>query len=98
MEEAQDPAKATPTHRGHLIPTLSSSVVVTTTADKALADGGLANPEEEEEFEMKPRGFFADQFEVSCPRVSFIDGGQCDMLTGAVEPKQLLCSPRWDRS
>ncbi|PIL36040.1 hypothetical protein GSI_01700 [Ganoderma sinense ZZ0214-1] len=62
-EEAQDPAKASPTHRGHLIPTLSSSVIVTTTAEEALADGVLTSPEDEKEFEIKPRGFFADQFE-----------------------------------
>ena len=64
-EEAENPAKPTPTHRGHLIPTFSSSVIVTTTADDALADGALMSPEEEKEFELKPRGFFADQFEVN---------------------------------
>ena len=95
-EEAQDPAKATPTHRGHLIPTLSSSVVVTTTADEALADGVLTSPEEEKEFETKPRGFFADQFEVSRPRISPTDDKD-DVLMGAVESKQLLRPPGRDR-
>ncbi|KAI1795520.1 PALP-domain-containing protein [Ganoderma leucocontextum] len=73
-EEAQDPAKATSTHRGHLIPTLSSSVVVTTTAEDALADGTLTSPEEEREFEMKPRGFFADQFENRSNYYAHLDG------------------------
>ncbi|KAM5530530.1 hypothetical protein V8D89_015807 [Ganoderma adspersum] len=73
-EEAQDPAKASPTHRGHLIPTLSSSVVVTTTADEALSDGILTSPEEEKDFETKPRGFFADQFENRSNYYAHLDG------------------------
>ncbi|KAI0823424.1 PALP-domain-containing protein [Trametes gibbosa] len=50
-------------YRAHLIPTASSSVLVTTTADEALADEMLMDPYEAREFAMKPRGFFADQFE-----------------------------------
>lgn len=62
--EPADPAHPAQAHRGHLIPTASSSIVVTTTADDALADNALMSPKEEREFAMKPRGFFADQFEV----------------------------------
>ncbi len=39
-------------------------MVVTTTADDALEDNALMSPREEREFALKPRGFFADQFEV----------------------------------
>ncbi|TBU31620.1 PALP-domain-containing protein [Dichomitus squalens] len=73
-EEAENPAKAIPTHHGHLIPTFSSSVIVTTTADDALADGALMSPEEEREFELKPRGFFADQFENRSNYYAHLDG------------------------
>ncbi|KAI0780249.1 PALP-domain-containing protein [Fomes fomentarius] len=58
-----DPAHPDEKHRGHLLPTASASVVVTTTADEALADNALLDPDEEREFAEKPRGFFADQFE-----------------------------------
>ncbi len=63
-----DPAHPTEKHRGHLLPTASASIIVTTTADKALADNALLDPDEEREFAEKPRGFFADQFEVSLAR------------------------------
>ena len=45
-------------------------MVVTTTADEALADNMLMSPSEEREFAMKPRGFFADQFEVRVARLT----------------------------
>ena len=64
--ESGNSATSSSAHRGHLIPTASSSVIVTTTADEALADNALMSPKEEREFALKPRGFFADQFEV-CP-------------------------------
>ncbi|KAI0335070.1 PALP-domain-containing protein [Cubamyces sp. BRFM 1775] len=69
-----DPAHPTHAHRGHLIPTASSSVVVTTTADDALADNALMSPKEEREFAMKPRGFFADQFENRSNYYAHYDG------------------------
>ncbi|KAI0663372.1 PALP-domain-containing protein [Cubamyces menziesii] len=69
-----DPAHPTHGHRGHLIPTASSSVVVTTTADDALADNALMSPKEEREFAMKPRGFFADQFENRSNYYAHYDG------------------------
>lgn len=59
-----NPSHPFETHRAHLIPTASSSMVVTTTADDALEDNVLMSPREEREFALKPRGFFADQFEV----------------------------------
>ncbi|EJF65014.1 PALP-domain-containing protein [Dichomitus squalens LYAD-421 SS1] len=73
-EEAENPAKAIPTHHGHLITTFSSSVIVTTTADDALADGALMSPGEEREFELMPRGFFADQFENRSNYYAHLDG------------------------
>ncbi|KAJ8486924.1 hypothetical protein ONZ51_g4526 [Trametes cubensis] len=69
-----DPAHPTHGHRGHLIPTASSSVVVTTTADDALVDHALMSPKEEREFAMKPRGFFADQFENRSNYYAHYDG------------------------
>ncbi|TFK85808.1 PALP-domain-containing protein [Polyporus arcularius HHB13444] len=72
--DPEDPAHPTHTHRGHLIPTASSSIVVTTTADEALADNALMSPKEEREFAMKPRGFFADQFENRSNYYAHFDG------------------------
>ncbi|KAI0694994.1 PALP-domain-containing protein [Cerioporus squamosus] len=72
--DPEDPAHPTHPHRGHLIPTASSSVVVTTTADEALADNALMSPKEEREFAMKPRGFFADQFENRSNYYAHLDG------------------------
>ncbi|KAI0358633.1 PALP-domain-containing protein [Trametes cingulata] len=69
-----DPAHPSEHHRGHLIPTASSSVLVTTTADEALADNALKSPKEEREFAMKPRGFFADQFENRSNYYAHYDG------------------------
>ncbi|KAI0745276.1 PALP-domain-containing protein [Earliella scabrosa] len=69
-----NPTHPSGTHRGHLIPTASSSVVVTTTADEALADNMLMSPSEEREFAMKPRGFFADQFENRSNYYAHLDG------------------------
>lgn len=49
-----------------MLKTSSSSVVVTTTAADIVAPGhGAITVEEEHELKSKPRGFFADQFEVS---------------------------------
>lgn len=54
--------------RPHLLHTPYSSVVVTTTASDELRESeqtpNVLSPEEDEELRMKPRGFFADQFEV----------------------------------
>ncbi|KAJ2987929.1 hypothetical protein NUW54_g9279 [Trametes sanguinea] len=69
-----DPAHPYDKHRGHLIPTASSSVIVTTTADEALADNALMSPKEEREFALKPRGFFADQFENRSNYYAHYDG------------------------
>ncbi|OSD07034.1 PALP-domain-containing protein [Trametes coccinea BRFM310] len=69
-----DPAHPHEKHRGHLIPTASSSVLVTTTADEALADNALMSPKEEREFALKPRGFFADQFENRSNYYAHYDG------------------------
>ncbi|KAH9948625.1 PALP-domain-containing protein [Amylocystis lapponica] len=50
--------------RKHLIPTPTSSIVVTTTATEVLPeDHTVMTPQEEEDLRTKPRGFFADQFE-----------------------------------
>ena len=47
------------------LPTASSSVVVTTTAAEVVAPGhGIMTAEDDQELRTKPRGFFADQFEV----------------------------------
>ena len=47
------------------LPTASSSVVVTTTAAEVVAPGhGVMTAEDDQELRTKPRGFFADQFEV----------------------------------
>ncbi|KAI0743980.1 PALP-domain-containing protein [Daedaleopsis nitida] len=72
--EPDDPAQPNSHHRAHLIPTASSSVVVTTTANEALADNTLMDPKEEREFAMKPRGFFADQFENRSNYYAHLDG------------------------
>ncbi|KAH9858909.1 PALP-domain-containing protein [Lenzites betulinus] len=69
-----DPAHPSEIHRAHLIPTASSSVLVTTTADEALADDMLMDPQEEREFAQKPRGFFADQFENRSNYYAHYDG------------------------
>ncbi|KAI0633530.1 PALP-domain-containing protein [Trametes polyzona] len=69
-----DPAHPMETHRGHLIPTASSSILVTTTVDEALADNALMSPKEEREFALKPRGFFADQFENRSNYYAHYDG------------------------
>ncbi|KAL1945924.1 hypothetical protein VTO73DRAFT_1926 [Trametes versicolor] len=69
-----DPTHPSETHRAHLIPTASSSMVVTTTADDALEDNVLMSPREEREFALKPRGFFADQFENRSNYHSHYDG------------------------
>ncbi|KAI9067333.1 PALP-domain-containing protein [Trametes sanguinea] len=69
-----DPAHPHEKHRGHLIPTASSSMIVTTTADEALADNALMSPKEEREFALKPRGFFADQFENRSNYYAHYDG------------------------
>lgn len=52
--------------RPHVMRTSTSSVVVTTSAPEDLLDEhhGALTIEEEEELRTKPRGFFADQFEV----------------------------------
>ncbi|PCH35999.1 PALP-domain-containing protein [Wolfiporia cocos MD-104 SS10] len=50
--------------RGHLLPSPSSSVLVSTAATDALGEEGTVTaPHEEEALRTKPRGFFADQFE-----------------------------------
>lgn len=49
--------------RSHLIPSPSSSVVVSTKSLHVNFD--TSNLEEEEDYLTKPRGFFADQFEAS---------------------------------
>ncbi|KAH9929572.1 PALP-domain-containing protein [Epithele typhae] len=59
---------------GHLLQTASASVVVTTTADGALADDKLTNSKEERESATKPRGFFADQFENRSNYYAHYDG------------------------
>ena len=49
-----------------MLRTTSSSVVVTTTAtDIVSPEHGAITVEEEHELKTKPRGFFADQFEVA---------------------------------
>lgn len=49
-----------------VLDTHSSSVVVSTTAADIVApEHGAISVEEEHELKAKPRGFFADQFEVS---------------------------------
>lgn len=51
--------------RAHLLPTPSTSVLVSTTATGALGEEqAVMSAREEEELRTKPRGFFADQFEV----------------------------------
>lgn len=50
--------------RSHLLPTPSSSVLVSTTGTDTLGpDHAVESAREEEELRTKPRGFFADQFE-----------------------------------
>ena len=48
-------------HKPHLISSMSTSVVVSTTSD---IQDGQRNPEANADFARKPRGYFADQFEV----------------------------------
>ncbi|KAG6810682.1 hypothetical protein H0H92_010770 [Tricholoma furcatifolium] len=50
--------------RPHLVPSPTQSVVVTTTS--LHVDFDTNDPEDEEDYLTKPRGFFADQFEASC--------------------------------
>ncbi|KAI0645861.1 PALP-domain-containing protein [Trametes meyenii] len=69
-----DSAHSLVAHHTHLIPTASSSVLVTTTANEALADNGLMSPKQEREFALKPRGFFADQFENRSNYYAHYDG------------------------
>ncbi|KAL1753113.1 tryptophan synthase beta subunit-like PLP-dependent enzyme [Schizophyllum commune] len=47
-------------HKPHLISSMSTSVVVSTTSD---IQDGQRNPEANADFAKKPRGYFADQFE-----------------------------------
>lgn len=55
--------------RSHLLPTPSSSVLVSTTGTDTLGpDHAVESAREEEELRTKPRGFFADQFEVFSTR------------------------------
>ncbi|KAG6833717.1 hypothetical protein C0991_005337, partial [Blastosporella zonata] len=49
--------------RPHLIRSPTSSIVVTTTS--LHVDFDTNDPEDEEDYLTKPRGFFADQFEAS---------------------------------
>ncbi|KAF5380536.1 hypothetical protein D9615_004729 [Tricholomella constricta] len=49
------------TNRPHLIPSTSASVVVTTTS--LHVNFGTNDPQDDDDFLMKPRGYFADQFE-----------------------------------
>lgn len=52
-------------HHSAKLRTSSSSVVVTTTAaDLVAPDHGPVTADDEHELRTKPRGFFADQFEV----------------------------------
>ena len=54
-----------------MIPTSSSSIVVSTTAaDAHPEDHAVMTAQEEEDLRTKPRGFFADQFEVGPQIVS----------------------------
>lgn len=53
----------------HILPTPSSSVIVATTAAVALGEMQATVSPDEQELRAKPRGFFADQFEV-CPNFS----------------------------
>lgn len=61
-------------------------MVVSTAATQALDEvEAVMSPMQEEELRAKPRGFFADQFEVSTSRSEFIAG----CLTVRIEQKQL---------
>lgn len=54
-----------PVPRGHLLPTPSDSLLVSTVATDALGEEqAVTSTKEEEDLRTKPRGFFADQFEV----------------------------------
>jgi hypothetical protein len=55
-------------HTSHELQTGSASVVVTTTSSHVCAEGTVDDPMDKD-FLSKPRGFFADQFEV----LTFID-------------------------
>ncbi|KAH9839105.1 PALP-domain-containing protein [Rhodofomes roseus] len=62
LDDGPSPSLHVP--RGHLLPTASSSVIVSTAATDALGEEeALMSPKQEEELRVKPRGFFADQFE-----------------------------------
>jgi len=71
----------------HLMSTPSSSVVVTTTSDHSPQNGiGFTSSEESEDFSLKPRGFFADQFEVCFVSVHPIQ--IIALIIGMIEQKQ----------
>ncbi|EPT04700.1 hypothetical protein FOMPIDRAFT_123780 [Fomitopsis schrenkii] len=60
---------------GHLLPSPSSSVVVSTAATQALDEvEAVMSPMQEEELRAKPRGFFADQFENRSNYEAHFDG------------------------
>ncbi|KAI0929846.1 hypothetical protein AcV5_006703 [Taiwanofungus camphoratus] len=61
--------------RAHLLPTPSTSVLVSTTATGALGEEqAVMSAREEEELRTKPRGFFADQFENRSNYEAHFDG------------------------
>lgn len=73
--------------RGHLLPTPSSSVIVSTAATEALGEEeAVMSPKQEEELRAKPRGFFADQFEVRVDRSTYVADGD---LNAWAEQEQL---------
>lgn len=71
---------------GHLLPTPSSSVIVSTAATEALdEEEAVMSPKQEEELRAKPRGFFADQFEVRVGQFMCV----ADRLDSRAEQEQL---------
>ncbi|KZT71729.1 PALP-domain-containing protein [Daedalea quercina L-15889] len=60
--------------RGHLLPTASSSVIVATAVTDALGEETVMDPKQAEELRLKPRGFFADQFENRSNYEAHFDG------------------------
>jgi hypothetical protein len=62
QEDPLDSSVLTPGSHSHTLHSTSSSIVVTTTANVDLDVNGWQT---DEDFLTKPRGYFADQFEVS---------------------------------
>lgn len=87
------PSAALHIPRGHLLPTPSSSVIVSTAATEALGEEEVVmSPKQEEELRAKPRGFFADQFEVRTDRSMYV----ARYLNARAEQEQLRGALRWD--